>query len=82
MALLATVGAAYGIQALCAAFAIPFQTEKYTQTPRVVQFVDRGALIVGFRCMGAQILRPVGLGHLPQLYRKKPLFCLHLLLLE
>ncbi|KNZ64663.1 hypothetical protein VP01_1005g1 [Puccinia sorghi] len=29
MALLATIGTAYGIQALCAAFAIPLQTEKY-----------------------------------------------------
>lgn len=42
--LLATAGAAYAIQALCAAFAIPFQTEKYYDLSGSFTFVTCTAL--------------------------------------
>ncbi|KAA1065884.1 hypothetical protein PGT21_014191 [Puccinia graminis f. sp. tritici] len=56
MALLATVGTAYGIQALCAAFAIPLQSEKYYDLSGSATFLSCTAISLYYPSLRHKLL--------------------------
>jgi len=56
MALLATIGTAYGIQALCAAFAIPSQTEKYYDLSGSATFLSCTAVSLYYPALRHRLL--------------------------